>query len=192
MIKKATLILVIAFSIQVIISCVHCNCPDESRLNMQYDSVTIRPINTAGFNPTEVIDSTNRNAFGIEVIVFSEINSPSNATVQNLSLGFKTAMACDCKDNSYTDQIINVELYVIDTETSVRTNVTSNFGIASIYEDEIIPLSQFFKERENWQDDFQFDLVDNQSIPSSAIFIADVYLESGAMFSNESVQVNFR
>jgi hypothetical protein len=52
-------------------------------------------------------------------------------------------------------------------------------------------LEQFFIEREEWHDGFQFQLVNWDSIPNSAVFTAKAYLESGQLFLQETEQINF-
>lgn len=191
MVKKTFLVLLIFFIIQLIISCIFCNCEDAVTFEVNYNSVEITPINTAGFSDEIVNDSIYKNAFGITILIYSDhtlINSVSN----NYTLGFSTAFACSCEDDTYIypDPISHVDIFIIDTETNERTNVTDYFGMP-VDNNEHVSLEQFFNERADWHDGFQFELVNFNPIPNSVIFVTEAYLESGKMFTNETTQINF-
>jgi hypothetical protein len=191
MIKKTFLVLLTFFIIQLIISCIFCTCDDAVTYEVNYNSVEITPMNTAGFSNEIVNDSVYKNAFGISILIHSDhtlINSVSN----NYTLGFSTALACSCEDDTYIypDPVSHVYIFIIDTETNERTNVTDYFGMP-VGNNEHVSLKQFFNERAYWHDGFQFELVNFNPIPNSVIFVTEAYLESGKMFTNETKQINF-
>jgi hypothetical protein len=192
MFKKVILILVVLFSIQVLISCIFCDCPDPETFNISYSSVEVTAMNTAGFSPTAVTDSVYKNAFGLLVYMNSDYTLIQTAT-PNFTLGFSTVTACSCDENTYLypDPLSYMNVFVVNTDTDERTDVTENFKIQSYYYDGLINLNEFFSERENWYDGFQFELVDFNSIPSSAIFVVEAHLLSGIMLSRETQQINF-
>jgi len=146
-----------------------------------------------GFNAKHIVDSVYKNAFGLTVSVNFESTQIGLAMPKQNLIGFSTLMAIDCPGNTYIypDPIKNVELYTIDTETGEKTKVSDLFGVVGYYESELISLEQFFIEREEWHDGFQFELVDFESIPNSAIFRVEAYLESGIVFIGDTEEINF-
>lgn len=191
MIKKGILVLVVLFSIQVLISCIFCNCNDPETYSITYTSVNVTPINTSGFTDKEVTDSVYKNAFGLSVYMNSDFTIMHTA-IPNFTLGFSTVMACSCEDNTYiyADPLDYISILMIDSETEQITNVSQNFRVQSYYS-ELITLEQLFAERENWYDGFQFELIDFETIPNSVIFRVEAYLESGTLFTSETQQINF-
>lgn len=192
MLKKTILIFSTIFLIQLMCSCIFCDCPDTKTYEVQYNTISITPYNTAGFQDKEVIDSVYKNAFGIAVSVNFELMKINKITTHSYPLGFKTLTACSCDGDEYiySDPISYIEIFIIDSETNVRTNATSYFRAYS-YNSELITLEQLFENKEEWHDGFQFELVDFISIPNSAVFVAEAYLESGIMLTVSSKQINF-
>jgi len=140
MIKKAFFLLTVFFSIQILFSCIPCNCPETKTFEISYDGITIKALDTSGFSDVEVEDTVYKNAFGIEVLASSiitevlEVNTPINL------FGFKTLMACSCDGDTYipTDTISTIDIFVIDIETEEKRNITDYFGI------EIYPSKKIF------------------------------------------------
>lgn len=191
MFKKVILILVVLFSIQVLISCIFCDCQDPETYEITYTSVNVTALNTSGFTDQEVTDSIYKNAFGLLVAMNSDFTLMHTVS-PNFTLGFSTVMACSCEEDTYIypDPLTNINIYVVDTDTNEKINVSEKFKIRSYY-DGLISLDEFFAQRENWYDGFQFELVDFNTIPNSSIFIVEAQLESGIILSSETQQVNF-
>lgn len=191
MFKKVILILVVLFSIQVLISCIFCDCQDPETYEITYNSVDVTALNTSGFTDQEITDSVYKNAFGLLVAMNSDFTL-IHAVSPNFTLGFSTVMACSCNENTYNypDPLNNINIFVVDTDTDERTNISEKFKIRSYY-DGLISLDEFFAQREDWYDGFQFELVDFNSIPNSAIFVVEAHLLSGIMFSRETQEINF-
>jgi len=192
MIKKAGVIILSIFVVQVITSCLP-QCGDAGTYEHIYNGVTITPYDLSGFNTKPIIDSVYKNAFGLSVSVNFEFIQISMAKPK-LFGAFSSAIAMsDCPEPvyKYSDPIKTVELFVTDITSGETTNVSNYFGIQSYIGDELITLEQFFIERAEWHDGFQFELVNFDSIPNSAIFTAKAYLESGIVFTEETEQINF-
>ncbi len=190
MIKKAFFILAIIFVVKLLVSC--CRCDDYGTYEVDYNAVDVTAYNTAGFTTQEVTDSVYKYAFGLGIYMVQErILSNTNPSF-NL-LGFSSIMACSCPEDiyEYPDPLDYILILATDTETEIITDVTSTFRILS-GNYEYISLEQFFNERADWHDGFEFQLVDVDTIPSSAIFTVQAYLESGTMFSELTQQINFK
>jgi len=194
MIKKAFFLLVVFFSIQVLSSCIFCNCPETKTFEIGYTGVTVKAYDTSGFSDVEAEDTVYKNAFGIDVIASSiitevlEVNTPINL------FGFKTLMACSCNDDTYihTDTISTIDIFMIDIETEEKRNITDYFGIEKYYVGEFIRVKKYFEERINDADDaFRFQLMSFEKIPNSVNFVVDVYFKSGVMYTTETGQINF-
>lgn len=191
MFKKVILILVVLFSIQVLISCIFCDCQDPETYEITYTSVNVTAMNTAGFTDQEVTDSIYKNAFGLSVYMNSNFTL-MHAVSPNFTLGFSTVIACSCFEDTYIypDPLNNINIFVVDTDTNEKINVSEKFKIRSYY-DGLISLDDFFAQREDWYDGFQFELVDFNTIPNSVIFIVEAQLESGTLLTNETQEINF-
>ncbi len=192
MIKKVLFILASFFLFQLMFSCIFCHCNDPETYEINYSSVEATPYNTSGFTDVVVEDTVYRNAFGLGVYMISDLVL-SHENSSYAVLGFSTLMACSCEDDTYLypDPISHVKILVTDSETEIITDVTNLFGMP-VDNNEYVSLEQFFRERAEWHDGFQFQLVDFETIPSSAIFTVQAYLESGIMFSEETKQINFK
>jgi hypothetical protein len=192
MIKKTLFILVGFFLFQLLFSCIFCHCNDPETYDINYNSVEVTSYNTAGFTDEVVADSVYKNAFGLGIYMISDlVLSHENSSFA--VLGFSSIKACSCVDDTYVyiDPISHVTILVTDTETEIITDVTSLFGMP-VDDNEYVSLEQFFRERADWHDGFQFELVDFEMIPNSAIFTVQAYLESGTMFSEVTQQINFK
>ena len=197
MIKKAVLILTVIFITQILFSCIMtCDCPDIIEYNVSYESVKIKALNTSGFQYTEVADSVYKNAFGLEIIVLSDLTELRKIESSSYNLGFNSAQACSCLDNTYNipDPILAIEIFVVDTEINHRINVTNKFEMPS-YDNETIPINQMIQTQMNldnyWINDFHCQLINSEGIPNSVIFVMEIHLESGIILSDETSQVNF-
>lgn len=191
MIKKAFYIVLFLFSIQVVTSCIF-HCPEPMSYENSYNSVSIEAYDNSGFYPQIVNDTVYKNAFGLAVMVNFESVQISELNFYKLNF-FNTAMALNCENDNFTypDPISHVEIFITDTKTGEINNATEFFMTESYMSGQLISLEQFFIEREEWHDGFQFQLVNWDSIPNSAIFTAKAYLESGQLFLQETEQINF-
>ncbi|MCP4460371.1 MAG: hypothetical protein GY816_20465 [Cytophagales bacterium] len=187
--SKSIIAFVSIFLIQFVMSCNPCKCDDAITYEVEYDGITITPWNTSGFGATEVIDTVYRNSFGITLSVNFE---PRKVSRIPKNFGFSAALACDCIGDEYNfiDPIDNAEIYVTDVSTDEQQDITELFG-AYGFSGELISLSELFSIQEEWHDGFQFELIDFDSIPSTAFFTVIVYLESGIRLSEQTQQINF-
>ena len=189
--NKTLIVLSIGFLSQTIISC--CNCGDSSTYENYYSGVTVTPYNNSGFYPQIAIatDTVYRNAFGLGIEVNFESKLYSD---QTLGFGFNSAMAlsCDCEGDEYIypDPIDFMEIFVTNQTDGQTIDVSDHFQIYG-YTGELMTLDDFFAQRERWHDGFQIELVNYDSVPESAIFKAEVFLESGKSFVGQTNIVNF-
>lgn len=192
--NKVMIVLAAMFLSQMFFSCWGCDCPAPSTFENNYTDVSIIPYDTSGFNPKILVNKAHKNAFGLGIsVIFEPVKIADNFKLFS-GLGFTSAMAfsCDCAGDKYLypDPIDYVNIYIIDTQTDQKIDVTENFKIY-FYSNELMSLSEFFKQRENWQDGFQIELVAYETMPNAVIFIAEVFLKSGKTFSNKTQVVNF-
>jgi hypothetical protein len=176
---------------QLITSCFP-TCGDPGIYENIYNSVWIEAYDNSGFYSKPIVDSVYKNAFGLSVGLNFETNQIGMNTLQFNSL-FSSAFANECESPTFTypDPVKLVLIYVTNTQTGEKTDASSYFGMEDYYGNELITLEQFFIQREEWHDGFQFQLVNWDSIPNSAIFTAEAYLESGIVFMNQTKQINF-
>jgi len=192
--NKVLIILSAMFLSQMFFSCWGCDCSAPSTFENNYTDVSIIPYDTSGFNPEIVVNKAYKNAFGLGIsVIFEPIKISYNLKIFS-DLGFTSAMAfsCDCETDKYIypDPIDYMNIYIIDTQTEQKIDITDKFKIY-FYSNELISLNEFFEQRENWHDGFQIELVEFESIPNSVIFIAEIFLESGKTFSNQTEIINF-
>lgn len=190
--RKPYIVLALIFVFQLTVSC-FCDCPGPKTYEVVYNDVSVVGHDTSGFGSEEVLaDSVYKNAFGLTVSVNFDLNKISASDHRPFSL-FNSAFACDCvgDEHRFSDPIDYVAIYAIDTETQDRTEVTDYFSTYGYDNSGLISLDELFENRAEWHDGFQFELVDFDSIPNTAIFVAEAYLESGNMFIDSTTQVNF-
>lgn len=193
--NKVLIVVSIMFLTQLFFSCWRCNCPTPETFENNYTDVSIIPYDTSGFNYEVVNDTVNKNTFGLGILVNFETIKVAFNFKKLATLGFNSALAfsdCDCVEDEfiYPDPINNFNIYMLDTQTEQRTDITQNFRIYS-YSNELIPLNEFFEQRENWHDGFQIELVEYDSMPNSGVFEVEVFLDSGKTFSNHTGIINF-
>lgn len=195
MIKKAFLIFTFVFTLQLISSCIRCDCGESQTLSVEYYDVNVTAYNTAGFHDEIVKDTIFKNALGLSITVDFNLEKIANLNLPKSSIGFSYAMAwsCDCPSNKmiYNDPLKTIKIYVTNVSNQETLEITDKFSIFDYYEDKLITLDEFFSKREEWQDGFQFELTNFESIPNSAIFKVEAYLESGIMFSKETKKIDF-
>ncbi|PKP11041.1 MAG: hypothetical protein CVU09_04490 [Bacteroidetes bacterium HGW-Bacteroidetes-4] len=191
MLKKSFIFFFAVFLLQLMNSCLF-RCPDPGTFENIYYGVTITAFNTAGFYPVEVVDSVYKNAFGLTVSVNFETKQIA-ATKPRLIPEFKSAYAFSCEEDTYLypDPIKNLEIYAINPDHSEKINATSWFSIYG-YNSDLLGLEEFMKIRELWHDGFQIELSDYQSVPSDVVFEAEVQLESGTTFTNQTTLIHFK
>ena len=193
MIKKAVLLSVFISLIQLFFSCDPCVCPDPQAYEIVYDEILVTAFNTAGFYVNPVEDTVYKNAFGITLITNYEMVLIAANISGGTGLGFSSLMACDCITDSHTyaDPISHANIYATDALNQETMDVTDKFVAFDPYANQQISINELFEQLEPWQDLFQFELADFDSIPNSAIFTVKLYLESGIKFIEHTEQINF-
>ncbi len=180
--NKVFIVLSTMFLSQMFFSCWGCDCPTPEIFENNYTDVSVIPYDTSGFNYEVVNDTVAKNTFGLGVLVNFETIKIASNFLKLSALGFNSALAfsdCNCPGDEfvYPDPIDSFNIYIINLETEQKVDITQNFRIYS-YSNELITLSEFFEQRENWHDGFQIELVEYDSMPNSGIFEVEVFLES--------------
>lgn len=191
MIKKAIIIGALMFIIQLIVSC-RCNCPEPEYYDVSYTGIVFSPFNTLLQEISSEEDSLTKESFGLNVL-FDIEEKLISWSAKKQAFKFNSLMACSCldKDLSYPDPISHVEIFVVDRLTNQKKKATSYFRTKKYYSDDWINITDFFEEREEWEVEFTFTLFDHDSIPNSAVFIAEAFLESGTMFTSQTNNIDF-
>lgn len=187
---KSTIILISFFFIQLFSSCdLIMRCDDAVKYQVNYGGISLIAWNTAGFQVNEIADSIHRNSFGLMLHMLIE----QKIVLKSKNVFFSNgAYAFSCPDDEYNliDPIDHVEIHMTNVSTDERQNVSELFGVYG-YSGELISLAELFSIRQEWHDGFQFELVEFDSIPTSVVFLVNVNLESGKMFSEQTQQINF-
>ena len=195
MIKKTFIVLGLIYLVQFAISCIPCDCPGAETFEIDYYDLKVQAYNTAGFHDDIVEDTIYKNALGLIVTVeFDLINiAQLNSTEPSFCFNYGALWACSCVEDEfqYPDPIDRMEVFVSNVQTLETVEVTSSFSIYEYSKEELISLEEFFNNRENWHDGFQFELTEFDLIPNSAIFTVDTYLKSGVKFTKKTEQINF-
>lgn len=193
--KKTIIVLGLIYLIQFTISCIPCDCNPPQTFEIIYYDITVTAYNTAGYQNNIVEDTIYKNAFGLTVTVDFDLITIAKLMNPKGKAGFNiaTAWSCSCVEDKfeYTDPIDRIEIFVIDPKTQETVEITNNFAIYEYSKEELISLEEFFNNREDWHDGFQFELVEFELIPNSTVFRVDIYLESGTRFTKETDQINF-
>ena len=192
MIKKSLFLLLLFVLVKLFVSC-DSRCGGSATYENIYNNVTIKAFNTAGFQSIPVEDSVFKNTFGLTISMNFETNQVARNKIPFQS-GFSSAMALECTSTTYLypDPLDIIEIYVVDTKTQVKQNVSRCFGIYGYGGNGTMTLEEFFEIREEWHDGFQLDLLDYKTIPDNAVFIAEAFLESGLMFTAETPEIHFK
>jgi hypothetical protein len=193
--KKVFILFTTIFLIQFVVSCEMCGgCSGGNSYTVSYRGVDISAYDTSGAinKIIEEQDTVYKYAFGLSVYVES-VQEKTGMILPKPSYGFATAMACEpcpVDEYSYPNPISHVEIWVINTKTDEKTNITANFGVYQ--EQDFISLETFFSQRSNDNyASFVFDLLEHQSIPNSSVFVVETHLESGEIFSQSTPQISF-
>lgn len=190
--KKAFILFFALFLFQFILSCGNGPCSTEHYDNL-YNGLEVTAYDTSKLSNKiiEEGDTTYRYTFGLEILVHFETIRTGMILPAKPSYGFTSAVACGSK-YSYPDPIDHAEIFVIDAQTDEKINITANFGMYQSADRTFISLEQFFEERELWNDGFRFDLIHYQNIPTSSIFVIEIYFASGKMFSESTQTIVFQ
>ena len=183
------MLLSVGFISQVIVSC--CQCGETFTTEILYNGVRITPYDNAGFFPRVATDTVYKNAFGLDI----ELNFETQVVENSVGFGFNSALAfqCDCNEYDeriYPDPIQRMEITMEDQESGQDIIVTDLFRIES-NDGDFVNLNIFFEQRPEWQDRFRIELADYNSIPDSGVFKAEVFLESGNSFVEQTAIINF-
>lgn len=111
-------------------SCIDdCQCPRSSVFDMVHQSFSLNPVQTQGFGTRPVIDTAYSLAFGIVLDI--QYNQVKISDVEDNSRGqlIGSAYACDCLGDRFlnTDPVVNVELYMINSDLNDTLKVTDYF-----------------------------------------------------------------
>ena len=187
-------LLFIQFSLSLCWS--YCNCSPPSTYEVRYTDLDLKILNTTGFWPKEVQDTIHKRELGINILVqFDEKEIATwDLNVSPKYIWLPTLMACSCSPNTYiyVDDINDLKIWVQDVKNVQQTNpidITANFKAS--YGAELISIAAEMEARWEGDNTFSIELTETKTIPSSAIFIIEIYLKSGARVSGETQQINF-
>jgi hypothetical protein len=188
--SKSLIVLSLLFLSQMILSCNPCEC-DFKEYEITFNGVTLEAFDASGFVNEPVADEVDIQTFGLELRIL--FDQKRLAQSQPSSFGFSQAQACDCVPNSYTsdDEIVAVTILVQNTLDDQTFDVTENFESSYYGNPSMINFNELLLGYEGVLEELQFDMVSNASIPSNAIFIVEVELESGLVLSGSTVQITF-
>lgn len=190
--NKVLIVLSVMFTFQFIVSC--CNCDSTETFENHYNELAIIPYDTSGFSVKEATEDVYKNAFGLGVMVNFETVKVSDSMRFFCDMSFGTALAfsCDCEGDTflYPDPLAKLIIYALDPISLERTVITERFKIQS-YDDSFVSIDVFFEQRQEWHDGFRLTLVDYNELPNKVIFVAEVFLESGKSFINQTSVISF-
>jgi hypothetical protein len=176
-----------------------CDCSPGLTIAIKYDGVSIKPLDTSGFQYKDVVDSVHRNAFGLILTgLFTESSISEAEKSPQLGSGFSSVMACSCIGNDfrYPDPIVDVDVYIIDNETDIKTSANEEFHVFSYNNEGNKTINET-----DWNSVFQpnwypyvevpLELINGDAVASSSIFEVVLTLESGKTLSNQTQVINF-
>lgn len=162
----------------------------SSAYTYNYTDVNVTAYDNTGFYPMITTDSAYKNAFGLEIsCLYDELQTAYNF---NLAL-FSSAYALSCADPeiTYADPIKSIKIYMIESNDAAKIDITYSFGISSFYAEEYISIDEFIQLRESWENSFQLELLHSNDILDKCKFIAELHLESGNIFTQETTFITF-
>ena len=185
---KPLIIYCCLFLIQMGFSCVPCDCNEKSYV-VEFHNMDLTALDLSGFQATEVKDTVYRNAFGLVVAMSAHAQEVSD---NGINFGFSSAMACDCgPDNyDYIDPVQTAEIYMTDEITGQIFNASTFFNIWE-YAGNLTSIPDFFAEKRQDQEYFQFQLTAYDSVPESATFMVELTLVSGTQFTEQTQTIHF-
>jgi hypothetical protein len=198
---KSISVFVLLFGIQFLMSCIPyaCDCSPGITITIKYDGVSLKALDTSGFQYKDVVDSVHRNSFGLLLTgLFTESTISELQNTPQSGSGFSSAMACSCVGNDfrYPDPIVDVDIYIIDNETDIKTSANEafhvfNYNTASNNSINEIDWSSIFQP--NWYPyvEVSMELINEEAVASSSIFEVVLTLESGKTLTNQTQVINF-
>jgi len=189
--KKNGIAIILLYLLQFTIACDPCDCPTPSTFERTYNDVSVKAWDTSGSTSKEIVGKVNKNAFGLTISVDFELEKVAHHKSHS-SFGFGSAIACSCNPDEYinVDPIVSIEILVTNSENNETSTVTDFFKMYG-YNGELATLAELFKNREDWHDGFQLDLVKYETIPDNSIFTVKAFLKSGILFSKQTKEINF-
>ena len=195
--KKKFLSLLGLYAFQFLLTACVCNCPAVKTFNSVHTGFDLQSWDTSGFNDTETESTTYKNAFGLSIYLdYSDEEATSSSINTSLSgFGFSSAYAwsCDCPFDIYLipDPIVDVDIFVTNTITNERINITQNFESSNYYDDTKITVKELFQDLDRWNDNFRFDLIEFDNVPDSAVFTVSIKLDSGKELTQSTSKIEF-
>ena len=181
--------LVVLFTLQLLsISC----CPDPRTYKTIYTGVTVEAWDTAGFQSSVIEEVANKKAFGLTVSINSEYKPVALNRTSSSSFGFGLAYAFQCEDDEFIvdDTVRSLDIVVVNPKTNEKTKVNENF-ISTGNDNERLTVTEFFQQENEWGTYFQFELENTDAIPDTAVFMIDVSMESGTVFTEQTHRIAF-
>ncbi|MFK7953245.1 MAG: hypothetical protein AB8B73_10405 [Ekhidna sp.] len=196
---KSIIVFFLVFSLQLLISCIYsCDCAPGIERSANYINGEVLALDTSGFNDQIVEDSVYRNSFGLYYQSRHETNETSEIkpSTPYRSLGFSSAFACSCIDDTYlyADPVINLDIIMIDYESKEETNVNDGFGLfigSGLQSLEEVDWNIYFNQEWYPETHLNFELIDENAVLSSSVFRIVLTLDSGATLSSETDVIKF-
>lgn len=192
MTKKSLISFVVFFVLQFIFSCDPCKC-NPGTYEVKLEKLDVTAYNTSGFSTQLITDTIPWMALGLKIVLDVTQTRISNHVASVGSLGFSSALACDCipDDYIYLDKIQDLKIIVRDVSTGKEALITDHFGFPGYGGANVTSLENYVSDLEPWGLIFQLDLVNGDDIPPSSIFKVVAFLDSGDTLSTETGQINF-
>lgn len=191
--KKIFIVLLVGFITQTMVSCI-CDCPAPIRERIIYSGLMIKGLDTTGYDISDIDQSIYKSNLGLEIDVTIDVESIGCLYPVKFTL-FNSVFACSCDDPYYEilDGMVNMEVYMINSETNFVENVTMYFNVYN-GGGEDISINTLFEEYEYYGSRdpyFRLSLISTEFIPSSANFTVDIHLESGKVLQASTGIINF-
>ncbi len=193
--KKIISLFLIYFFQFLATSCETCSCELMKTFERTYNGLDIKAWDTAGFQNSEVSDTVNKNSFGLSILLDFGLNQISHSKTRSTfsAFGFASAYACSCQPDQFinVDPIDIIEIKVTDTQSQEKTDITAHFASYD-FNGEYIPINEALKNKVDWIDRFQLDMIEYDNIPNTSIFEVKIILQSGTELIEQTQKINFK
>ena len=178
-------------------SCDPCSCETVQTFERLYNGIELKSWDTSGFQNQEVIGEVYKNAFGLTISIGFDLEQIASfkPKINLKSFAFLSAYAfsCDCPPDIFInkDPMASISIMVTNLKTQETSIITDHFTTYG-YNGEQLSFTDFFENREDWQDGFQVDMTTYKDIPDFSMFTVKVVLESGKEIIEKSSEIHFK
>ncbi|MDT7831680.1 hypothetical protein RQM59_04770 [Flavobacteriaceae bacterium S356] len=188
--RKGILVLCCLYAIQLIISC----CPDPGTYEVTHIGMQGNALMFTSQGYENIVGGTtiNKEDLAISGSFDTERTKIASVFKKIKGFGFESAMATTCPDDDliFKTNVASIKIVVEDITNSQEVDISNDF-MATNFSGQFYTLEEYVQNQNEFDQTFTFRVSSVQNIPSRAIFKVSALLDSGAILSFATNEINF-